>query len=73
MTTHWHIIYNALYVFFVLFLSAGDSLISFDDDQATPSQAPSVNAMASQMQAMSKQYTRCPIDRNGHCILNGML
>lgn len=31
----------------------GDSLISFDDDQVTPSQAPSVNAMTSQMQAMN--------------------
>ena len=49
-----HIMYNALQVLFVSFHSAGDSLISFDDDQVTPSQAPSVNAMTSQMQAMSK-------------------
>ncbi|XP_078348635.1 TOM1-like protein 2 isoform X2 [Oculina patagonica] len=32
---------------------AGDSLISFDDDQTTPSQAASVNAMTSQVQAMN--------------------
>lgn len=50
--------YNALQALFVSFPSAGDSLISFDDDQATASQAPSVNAMTSQMQAMSK-YSNC--------------
>lgn len=49
-----YVICNTLHVPFVSFLSAGDSLISFDDDQATPSQAPSVNAMTSQMQAMSE-------------------
>ena len=54
MTARWHVIDNALHAFLVLFLSGGDSLISFDDDQVTPSQAPSVNAMTSQMQTMSK-------------------
>ena len=49
-----YIICNTLHALFVSFLSAGDSLISFDDDQVTPSQAPSVNAMTSQMQAMSE-------------------
>ena len=52
MTTQ--ISYNALQALFVSFPSAGDSLISFEDDQVTPSQAPSVNAVTSQMQAMSK-------------------
>ena len=55
MTTQ--IIYNAFQALFVSFPSAGDSLISFDDDKVTPSQAPSVNAMTSQMQAMSKYYS----------------
>ena len=42
-------------IIFLYFLSLrGDSLISFDDDVSTPSQAASVNGMTSQVQAMSK-------------------
>ena len=37
-----------------VFHRASNSLISFDDEQPTPSQAPSVSSMSSKMQALSK-------------------
>ena len=46
--------YFLLISFLFVFLRASDSLISFDDEQPVPSQAPTVSNVTSKMQALSK-------------------